>query len=214
MATSAAGWKFWIDRGGTFTDVVALAPDGTLHTAKLLSDDPGHYDDASVEGIRRMFGLTLHDPIPVDRIAVVKMGTTVATNALLERKGERMALVTNRGFRDVLQIGTQQRPKLFDLDIKLPDLLYETVIECSGRMSSEGDEIQCLDLAEARVAFEKLLADGVYCVAIVLMHGYRYPRHEHILAQLARDLGFTHVYPSHETSQLVKFVDRGQTTVV
>src|SRR6516164_2807260 len=214
MATSAAAWKFWIDRGGTFTDVVALEPSGTLQTAKLLSDDPGHYEDAAVEGIRRIFGLSRDDPLPVERIAVVKMGTTVGTNALLERKGERMALVTNRGFQDVLRIGTQQRPKLFDLDIKLPDQLYERVIECSGRMSSEGDEIERLDLAAARIAFEELLAGGIYCIAIVLLHGYRYPRHEQILAQLARDLGFTHVYPSHQTSQLVKFVDRGHTTVV
>jgi len=214
MATSAAGWKFWIDRGGTFTDVVALEPNGTLQTAKLLSDDPGHYKDAAVEGIRRIFGLSQHDSLPVERISVVKMGTTVGTNALLERKGERMALVTNRGFQDVLRIGTQQRPKLFDLDIKLPDQLYERVIECSGRMSSEGDEIERLDLAAARNAFEELLAAGIYCIAIVLMHSYRYPRHEQILAQLARDLGFMHVYPSHETSQLVKFVDRGHTTVV
>ena len=214
MAKSAAGWKFWIDRGGTFTDVVALEPNGTLRTGKLLSDDPGQYEDAAVEGIRRMFGLTRHDPLPVDRIEVVKMGTTVATNALLERKGERMALVTNRGFQDVLRIGTQQRPKLFDLDIKLPDQLYERVIECRGRMSAEGEEIERLDLVEARLAFEELLARGIYCIAIVLMHGYRYPRHEQILAQLARELGFIHVYPSHETSQLVKFVDRGHTTVV
>jgi 5-oxoprolinase (ATP-hydrolysing) len=142
------------------------------------------------------------------------MGTTVGTNALLERKGERMALATNRGFQDVLRIGTQQRPKLFDLDIKLPEQLYERVIECSGRMSSEGDEIERLDLAAARIGLEELLVSGIYCIAIVLMHGYRYPRHEQILAQLARDLGFLHVYPSHETSQLVKFVDRGHTTVV
>src|SRR6516162_9404103 len=214
MAKSAAGWKFWIDRGGTFTDVVALEPNGTLRTGKLLSDDPGQYEDAAVEGIRRMFGLTRHDPLPVDRIEVVKMGTTVATNALLERKGERMALVTNRGFQDVLRIGTQQRPKLFDLDIKLPDQLYERVIECRGRMSAEGEEIERLDLVEARLAFEELLARGIYCIAIVLMHGYRYPRYEQILAQLARDLGFIHVYPSHETRELVKFVDRGHTTVV
>ena len=214
MATRTAGWKFWIDRGGTFTDLVALAPDCTLRTAKLLSDDPEHYPDAAVEGIRRIFDLPRNEIVPVDQIAVVKMGTTVATNALLERKGERMALVTNRGFRDVLRIGTQQRPRLFDLDIKLPDQLYERVVECAGRMSNDGGEIEQLNLSETRIAFEKLLTDGIYCVAIVLMHGYRYPHHEQILAQLARDLGFAHVYPSHETSRLVKFVDRGHTTVV
>jgi 5-oxoprolinase (ATP-hydrolysing) len=214
MATSTAGWKFWIDRGGTFTDLVALAPDHTLRTAKLLSDDPEHYPDAAVEGIRRIFNLTPNQVIPVEQIAVVRMGTTVATNALLERKGERMALITNRGFRDVLQIGTQQRPRLFDLEIKLPDQLYERVVECAGRMSNDGAEIEHLDLTGTRIAFEKLLADGIYCLAIVLMHGYRYPRHEKILARLARNLGFAHVYPSHETSQLVKFVDRGHTTVV
>jgi 5-oxoprolinase (ATP-hydrolysing) len=214
MATSTEGWQFWIDRGGTFTDLVARAPEGTLRIAKLLSHDPGRYDDAAVEGIRRISGLSADERIPVEQIAVIKMGTTVATNALLERKGERIALVTNRGFGDVLRIGTQQRPKLFELDIKRPGELYEKVIECSGRMSSEGNEIEQLDLAGTRAAFKKLLGDGIRCVAIVLMHGYRYPRHEQTLAQLARDIGFTYVYPSHETSQLVKFVDRGQTTVV
>src|SRR5215471_10654021 len=157
MGAIAAGWKFWIDRGGTFTDLVALAPDGTLRTAKLLSDDPEHYPDAAVEGIRRIFGLLRNEAIPVERIAVV---------------------------------------------------------ECAGRMSNDGTEIEHLDLTETQMAFEKLLADGICCVAIVLMHGYRYPQHEQILAQLARDLGFAQVYPSHETSQLVKFVDRGHTTVV
>jgi 5-oxoprolinase (ATP-hydrolysing) len=213
MATSK-GWQFWIDRGGTFTDIVARAPDDTLRTAKLLSDDPDNYPDAAVEGIRRVFGLPSQDRIPVEQIAVVKMGTTLATNALLQRKGERVALITNRGFGDVLRIGTQQRPKIFDLEIKLPELLYEKVIECSGRMSPEGDEIEALDLVEARIAFEKLLAEEIQCVAIVCMYGYRYPRHELTLAQLARDVGLTRVYPSHETSQLVKFVERGHTTVV
>jgi 5-oxoprolinase (ATP-hydrolysing) len=214
MGTSTEGWQFWIDRGGTFTDIVARAPDGALRIAKLLSDNPSHYVDAAVEGIRRIFGLHPYERIPVEQIAVVKMGTTVATNALLERKGERIALVTNRGFGDVLRIGTQQRPRLFDLDIKLPDNLYQTVIECSGRISAEGNEIEKLDLARTRIAFEKLLCKGIRGLAIVLMHGFRYPRHEQALAELACDVGFTNVYPSHQTSQLVKFVDRGQTTVV
>jgi len=214
MAPPSAGWKFWIDRGGTFTDLVAVRPDGGLQTAKLLSDDPGQYLDAAIEGIRRIFGLSDRDAIPVERIAFVKMGTTVATNALLERKGERIALVTNRGFRDVLRIGTQQRPNLFALNIQLPEPLYDTVVECAGRLSSDGEEIEQLDLGETRAALEQLLTDGIGCVAIVLLHGYRCHRHEEILAQLARDLGFPHVYPSHETSQLIKFVDRGHTTVI
>jgi 5-oxoprolinase (ATP-hydrolysing) len=213
MATSTK-WQFWIDRGGTFTDLVAVGPEGALRVAKLLSHDPEHYSDAAVEGIRRIFGLAAGECIPVEQIAVVKMGTTVATNALLERKGERIALVANRGFGDVLRIGTQQRPKLFELEIKLPGQLYEKVIECAGRISSRGIEIEPLELDEARTQFEKLLAEGIRGVAIVLMHGYRYPQHERALARLACDLGFSHIYPSHETSQLVKFVDRGQTTVV
>src|ERR1700736_2385506 len=162
-------WEFWIDRGGTFTDVVARSPDGRILSRKLLSDNPEQYPDAAVEGIRRMLDLTPDEPIPVDQIECVKMGTTVATNALLERKGERVALVINRGFADVLRIGTQQRPRLFDLDIKLPDNLYQTVIECSGRISAEGNEIEKLDLARTRIAFEKLLCEGIRGLAIVLM---------------------------------------------
>jgi 5-oxoprolinase (ATP-hydrolysing) len=162
-------WEFWIDRGGTFTDVVARSPDGRILSRKLLSDNPEQYPDAAVEGIRRMLDLTPDEPIPVDQIECVKMGTTVATNALLERKGERVALVINRGFADVLRIGTQQRPRLFDLEIRLPEQVPEQVLEVDGRMSVEGEELESLDLAAARESLAKL--EGIQAIAIVCMHG-------------------------------------------
>jgi 5-oxoprolinase (ATP-hydrolysing) len=205
-------WEFWIDRGGTFTDVVARSPDGRILSRKLLSDNPEQYPDAAVEGIRRMLDLTPDEPIPVDQIECVKMGTTVATNALLERKGERVALVINRGFADVLRIGTQQRPRLFDLEIRLPEQVPEQVLEVDGRMSVEGEELESLDLAAARESLAKL--EGIQAIAIVCMHGYRYPRHENAIAEIARELGFTQVSTSHETSRLIKLVNRGDTTVV
>ncbi len=207
-------WQFWIDRGGTFTDVVGRAPDGGLRTAKLLSENPAHYPDAAVEGIRRLLALKPGERVPSDRIESVKMGTTVATNALLERKGVRTALVINRGLGDVLRIGTQQRPRLFDLQILLPDQVYEKVIEFQGRFSVDGEEIEPLNIDQARADLATLFADGVRSVAIVSMHGYRYPRHEQTLAMIAREMGFDQVSTSHETSQLIKLTNRGDTTVV
>ncbi|HKM59076.1 MAG TPA: hydantoinase/oxoprolinase N-terminal domain-containing protein, partial [Chthoniobacterales bacterium] len=214
MGQSANRWQFWIDRGGTFTDVVGRAPEGALHTVKLLSENPAHYPDAAVEGIRRLLALAPGEPIPLDRIESVKMGTTVATNALLERKGVRTALVINRGLGDVLRIGTQQRPRLFDLQILLPEQVYEKVIEFEGRFSVDGQEIEPLNLDRARADLAKLFADGFRSVAIVSMHGYRYPRHEQALAMVADEVGFDQVSTSHETSQLIKLTNRGDTTVV
>jgi 5-oxoprolinase (ATP-hydrolysing) len=209
-----SGWQFWIDRGGTFTDVIGCTPDGRLRTLKLLSENPQRYPDAAIEGIRQLMDLRPGDPIPAERIDVVKMGTTVATNALLERKGERTALVTNRGLGDVLRIGTQQRPRLFDLRIVLPGQLYERVIEVPGRIAADGTELEPLDLEQARRAFELAFRDGIRALAIVCVHAYQDPAHEQILATLAREIGFTQVSASHEVSRLIKMVNRGSTTVV
>ena len=207
-------WQFWIDRGGTFTDIVARRPDGTLATAKLLSENPEQYEDAAVEGIRRLLGVAPGQPIPAECIEAVKMGTTVATNALLERKGERVLLVVTRGFRDALRIGYQNRPRLFDREIRLPELLHESVLEVDERLDAEGSVIQPLDEAAARKGLEAARAQGFASVAIVLMHGYRNEAHEARLAQLAREAGFTQVSASHEASRLIRFVARGDTTVV
>jgi len=214
MKASDARWQFWVDRGGTFTDIVGRAPDGSFHIAKLLSDNPGQYREAAVEGIRRILGLVTADSIPSELIECVKMGTTVATNALLERKGVRTALLINRGFADLLRIGTQQRPRLFDLRIVLPEQIYERVIEFDGRFSVEGEEIEPLRLDTVREALKSLLEEGIRSLAIVSIHGYRYSKHERSLAELARNLGFDHVSTSHETSQLIKLTNRGDTTVV
>jgi 5-oxoprolinase (ATP-hydrolysing) len=208
------GWQFWIDRGGTFTDIVARSPDGSLRTEKLLSENPDQYADAAVEGIRRILGLASGVPIPSDLITAVKMGTTVATNALLERRGERTLLVITSGFADALRIGYQNRPRLFDRHIVLPELLYERVLEVRERVSAEGEILLPIDLETPRAALERALADGIRALAIVFMHGYRFPQHERAFAQLARELGFTQVSVSHEVSPLIKLVGRGDTTVV
>jgi len=207
-------WQFWIDRGGTFTDLVGRRPDGGLETLKLLSDNPEQYDDAAVEGIRRLLGLARGEPITAERVECVKMGTTVATNALLERKGERTLLVATRGFRDALRIAYQARPRLFDRHIVLPELLYEHVVEADERIGAHGDVI--VPLAEAPLARELQAAhaDGIASVAIVFMHGYRYTAHEQAAAALARRIGFAQVSVSHEVSPLMKLVSRGDTTVV
>jgi 5-oxoprolinase (ATP-hydrolysing) len=207
-------WQFWIDRGGTFTDIVACAPDGRILSSKLLSENPEQYADASVEGIRRMLGLQPDERIPAEKIASVKLGTTVATNALLERKGERTVLVITRGLADVLKIGTQQRPRLFDLKIVLPEPLYERVVEVDGRFSADGEELQPLNLSAVRDSLEQALMGGIRAAAIVCLHGYRFPQHELAIAKLARELGFSQVSTSHETSQLISLVNRGDTTVV
>jgi 5-oxoprolinase (ATP-hydrolysing) len=207
-------WQFWIDRGGTFTDIVARKPDGTLATAKLLSENPERYPDAAVQGIRDLLELSPGAPIPATAIEAVKMGTTVATNALLERKGERTALLITRGFADALAIAYQNRPRLFVRRIELPAHLYERVIEADERIGAHGELVRPLDLAAAREGLAAAHADGIRAVAIVLMHGYRYPQHEQALAKLARSLGFAQVSVSHEVSPLMKLVSRGDTTVV
>ena len=207
-------WQFWIDRGGTFTDVVARSPDSKLVTHKLLSENPEHYSDAALQGIRDVLGLTSDAPIPVDLIDSVKMGTTVATNALLERKGERTLLVVTRGFGDILRIGYQNRPRIFARHIVLPELLYERVIEIDGRYRADGEELVPLDTGAARSELQAAFDDGIRSVAIVFMHSYRCPQHEKQVAELARSIGFTQVSTSHEVSPLMKLVGRGDTTVV
>src|SRR5437879_781 len=207
-------WDFWIDRGGTFTDVVGRRPAGTLRAHKLLSENPEAYRDAAVQGIRELIGVAPGAPIPPGRIGAVKMGTTVATNALLERKGERTLLVTTRGFRDALKIGYQARPKIFARNIVKPDVLYERVVEIDERVRADGTVEREPDLAEARAALERANADGIAAVAIVFMHAYRYPAHEQRVAALARELGFPQVSASHEISPLIKLVGRGDTSVV
>ncbi len=206
-------WQFWIDRGGTFTDIVARAPDGTLTTHKLLSENPERYRDAAVAGIRQVLGLDSGAPIPPGMVEAVKMGTTVATNALLERKGERTLLLVNRGFADTLRIGWQTRPRLFDLAITLPTMLYERVEEIPGRLMVDGSEREALDPAATRAVLERARADGIGAVAIVLMHAWKNPAHEQAVAALAREVGFPQVSASHAVSPLIKWVGRGDTTV-
>ena len=207
-------WSFWVDRGGTFTDLVARAPDGRFTTLKLLSENPGRYADAAVEGIRRILGLAPDEPLDPDQIAEVRMGTTVATNALLERRGTPTLLVVTRGFADALRIGYQNRPKLFARDIVLPDPLYATVIEVDERVLASGEVLTPLDEDGAREALRRCYQSGLRAVAIVLMHGYRQPCHERLLERLAREVGFTQISLSHQVSPLMKFVSRGDTTVV
>ncbi len=207
-------WQFWIDRGGTFTDIVARHPDGSLSTHKLLSENPARYRDAAIAGIKTILGLALDDTIPPDLIDAVKMGTTVATNALLERKGDRTLLVVNKGFADCLRIGNQARPRLFDLALTLPSMLYEDVVEINGRVGVDGAEVERLDERAARHAFEAARAKGIEACAIVLMHAWKYPEHEQLLAELARKAGFTQVSASHAVSPLLRLVPRGDTTVV
>ena len=214
MAETDARWQFWIDRGGTFTDIVAQRPDGELVTHKLLSENPEHYRDAAVQGIRELMGVAAGAPIPGADIDVVKMGTTVATNALLERQGDRTLLVTTNGFRDALRIGYQTRPRLFDRKIVLPEMLYERVVEVDERVMADGTVLQELDAAAARPLLQVAYDDGIRSVAIVFMHGYRFPAHEEAVAALAREIGFTQVSTSYETSPLMKLVSRGDTTVV
>ena len=208
------GWQFWIDRGGTFTDIVARRPDGTLASAKLLSENPERYDDAAVEGIRRLLDLAPGEPIDAARVEVVKMGTTVATNALLERSGEPLVLAVTRGYRDVLRIAYQNRPKLFERRIVLPEMLYREVIEIDERLAADGTVVRPIDEAGARAALRRAFDDGVRAIAIALMHGYRYAVHERRLAAIAREIGFTQVSVSHEVSPLIRYVARGDTTVV
>ncbi len=207
-------WQFWIDRGGTFTDIVGKRPDGTLVTHKLLSENPEQYRDAAVAGIRHLLGLKAGEPVTPELVECVKMGTTVATNALLERKGEPTLLVTTRGFRDALRIAYQNRPRLFDRQIVLPELLYERVVEACERMGAHGDVVEPLDEAHLRERLWAAHDAGLRSVAVVFMHGYRFAAHEKAAARIAREVGFTQVSTSHETSPMMKFVSRGDTTVV
>jgi len=207
-------WDFWIDRGGTFTDVIGRKPDGSLVSHKLLSENPEAYRDAAVQGIRNLLGLASADPIPANRIGAIKMGTTVATNALLEREGARTLLVTTRGFRDALRIGYQARPKIFARHIVKPQVLFERVIEVDERVRADGTVEQTPNLEAIRPEFVRAREDGITAVAVVFMHAYRFPAHEQDVAALVRQLGFAQVSVSHEVSPLIKLVGRGDTTVV
>ncbi len=207
-------WQFWIDRGGTFTDIVARPPHGALRTHKLLSENPERYADAAVQGIRDLLGISQDDPIPADRISVVKMGTTVATNALLERKGDATVLVITKGFRDLLRIGYQNRPRLFDLHIRLPELLHGSVIEVDERVSASGEVLRNPPAEDLRHALQEAYDVGYRSVAIAFMHGYKYPAHENSAGAIALSVGFTQISLSHQASPLVKLVGRGDTAVV
>jgi 5-oxoprolinase (ATP-hydrolysing) len=206
-------WDFWIDRGGTFTDIVARRPDGSLVAHKLLSESSA-YRDAAVAGIRELLGVPPGEPVPADRIGTVRLGTTVATNALLERKGERCVLVVTEGFGDALRIGYQSRPRIFDRHIVLPGQLYERVIEAPERVGAHGELIRPLDEAHVERELRAAYADGFRAAAVLCMHGYRYPAHETRIGQIAREIGFTQVSESHRTSPLMRLVSRGDTTVV
>ena len=210
----APRWQFWIDRGGTFTDVVGKRPDGSLITLKLLSENPEQYRDAAVAGIRRLLGLGAGEPVTSALVDSVKMGTTVATNALLERKGEPTLLVITRGFRDALRIAYQDRPKLFERRIVLPELLYSQVIEADERVGADGELVRALDEAALERELRAARASGLGSVAIVFMHGWRHTAHELAAERIARHVGFTQVSVSHRTSPLMKLVGRGDTTVV
>jgi 5-oxoprolinase (ATP-hydrolysing) len=207
-------WQFWIDRGGTFTDVVARRPDGAILTHKLLSENPERYRDAAVQGIRELLDLAPAESVPTEEVAAVKMGTTVATNALLERKGERTALVASRGFADALRIAYQNRPHIFARRIQLPELLYETVVEVDERVTAEGEVLRPVDLSGARRELQAVFDRGIRSIAIAFLHGYRHTAHEKAVAALAREIGFTQISVSHQVSPLMKLVGRGDTTVV
>lgn len=208
------GWQFWVDRGGTFTDIVARKPNGDLITHKLLSENPEAYKDAAVQGIRDLLGVAVGGAIPADRIDAVKMGTTVATNALLERKGDPTLLLITEGFRDALRIGYQARPNLFDRHIVLPELLYDRVEEVVERVDAQGQVLTPLDTNDAKAKMQSAFDSGIRAAAIVCMHGYKFTDHEAALAELAESIGFTQISTSHETSPLMRLVGRGDTTVV
>ncbi|MER8605667.1 hydantoinase B/oxoprolinase family protein, partial [Mesorhizobium sp. M1233] len=209
-----AKWDFWIDRGGTFTDVIGRDPEGALNPRKLLSENPEAYADAAIQGIRELLGVQPGAPIPSALIGDVKMGTTVATNALLERKGDRVLLLITKGFRDALRIAYQARPDIFAKQIILPEQLYERVVEIDERVRADGSVERLLDIASVRPAIEQAKADGIDAVAIVFMHAWKHPEHEKAVAKVCRKLGFSQVSVSHEVSPLIKLVGRGDTTVV
>ncbi len=207
-------WDFWIDRGGTFTDVIGRDPDGGLHSRKLLSENPEAYADAAIQGIRDLLGVSAGDAIPSHLIGEVKMGTTVATNALLERKGDRVLLLITKGFRDALKIAYQARPDIFAKEIILPEQLYERVIEVDERIHADGHVETMPKLDEIEAEISKAKADGIDAVAIVFMHAWNHPAHELMAASLCHNIGFSQVSVSHMVSPLVKLVGRGDTTVV
>ena len=206
-------WQFWIDRGGTFTDIVGLDPAGKVQTHKLLSENPEHYEDAALAGMGALMGIADPAPLPANQIDAIKMGTTVATNALLERQGARTLFVTTKGHRDALRIAWQNRPRLFDLDVQLPDMLFEQVVEADERMNSNGDILLPLNLDALRPQLEEAIQNGLHAVAIVLMHAWSNPAHEQAIAEMCADIGFTQISTSHATSPLMKIVGRGDTTV-
>jgi 5-oxoprolinase (ATP-hydrolysing) len=214
MPAAAGKWDFWIDRGGTFTDVIGRDPQGRLHPRKLLSENPEAYADAAIQGIRDLLGLKAGAAISADAIGDVKMGTTVATNALLERKGDRVLLLITKGFRDALRIAYQARPDIFAKEIILPEQLYERVIEIDERVRADGCVERLLDIAACRTAIEQAKADGIDAVAIVFVHAWKYPDHEKAVAKVCRKIGFSQISVSHEVSPLIKLVGRGDTTVV
>jgi 5-oxoprolinase (ATP-hydrolysing) len=213
-AATPARWQFWIDRGGTFTDIVAQRPDGQIIVHKLLSENPERYADAPIQGIRDLLGLAAGEEIPADRIAAIKMGTTVATNALLERQGDRTVLLITQGFGDALRIGYQNRPEIFARNIVRPEMLYERVIEVTERYTAQGEERAAVQLESFELALRAAYADGMRSCAIAFLHGYRYPDHERQVAAICRDIGFTQISVSHQVSPLMKLISRGDTTVV
>ena len=212
--TSHSTWQFFIDRGGTFTDIVGRTPDGRLVTTKLLSENPEAYADAAIAGIADLIGVPRKKRLPPETIGSVRMGTTVATNALLERKGDPLLLIVSQGFRDALEIGYQARPKIFARQIEKPSMLYARVAEVPERVRADGTVEMPLDLDATREALAAARKAGIDAVAIVFMHAYAYPAHEHETVRLASELGFAQISASHEVSPLVKFVGRGDTAVV
>ena len=212
--THNPGWQFYIDRGGTFTDLVARSPEGNIITHKLLSENPEQYQDAPIQGIRDIMGVASDDAIPTSQIEIVKMGTTVATNALLERKGEPTVLVITKGFKDALRIGYQNRPDIFARQIVLPSMLYSCVVEVTERYDAQGNELIPVDTKKLQQDLQQVYEQSISCCAIVLMHSYRYPQHELQVAQIAQEIGFEQISISHQLSPLIKFVSRGDTTVV
>jgi 5-oxoprolinase (ATP-hydrolysing) len=207
-------WQFYIDRGGTFTDIVGKTPQGRIIVHKLLSENPEQYQDAPIQGIKEILGIPTAEPIPTAQIEVVKMGTTVATNALLERKGDRLVLLITKGFQDALRIGYQNRPDIFAREIILPSMLYESVVEIDARYDAQGNELKPVDISQVREDLQAVYETGISCCAIVLIHGYRYKNHELQVAEIAREVGFTQISISHQVSPLIKLVSRGDTTVV
>nr|MCH9844992.1 hydantoinase/oxoprolinase family protein [Alphaproteobacteria bacterium] len=207
-------WQFWIDRGGTFTDIVARSPDGMLKTHKLLSENPEQYADAAIQGIHDILDIPKDAHLPSNSIHAVKMGTTVATNALLERKGDKTLLLMTQGMGDFLRVGYQTRPKLFDLNIILPEQLYSDVIEITERVSAQGDILTPLNEAQADKILRQAFTDGYRSVAVAFMHGYKFQTHEKRVGALAQKIGFEQISLSHQVSPLVKLVGRADTTVV